>query len=270
MRRRNFGFTLIELLVVISIVALLIALLLPALGHARQAENSMQCLSNLRQIGISLTLYLAEYESKLPPGWRAPVLAGYPFKTTAGIDYMTYHHTLAPYVEGYMGVNGTDGPPVVHCPATTDVLGDGRLNHSINSYAYNFQIMTGYSDATELVNNQTFSIDRVQQPGQSIMLADAGYINDLTYAEVDPEDWAPPMWDNPGYGLIIFPGNQGWNQGAADAFPGGMTPNRSVPLARHPGGTVGSMYLDGRAALTHVDLILEPDRGDGDCLYDAE
>ena len=63
------AFTLIELLVVISIIALLIALLLPALAQAREATNNVSCLSNQRQIAIGLVMYAEEHEGKLPPGW---------------------------------------------------------------------------------------------------------------------------------------------------------------------------------------------------------
>lgn len=59
MKRR--GFTLAELLVVISIIALLISLLLPALAKARQAGLRIQTASNMRQIGIAFAEYADQY-----------------------------------------------------------------------------------------------------------------------------------------------------------------------------------------------------------------
>lgn len=60
------GFTLIELLVVISVIALLISILLPALSRAREATSRVLCLSNQRQMGISLNIYMAESNEWLP------------------------------------------------------------------------------------------------------------------------------------------------------------------------------------------------------------
>jgi len=65
--RPSDAFTLVELLVVIGIIALLISILLPALGRAREAANTTQCLSNLRQVGIYLNLYANEHRGFLPP-----------------------------------------------------------------------------------------------------------------------------------------------------------------------------------------------------------
>ncbi|MEM9752633.1 MAG: DUF1559 domain-containing protein [Planctomycetota bacterium] len=65
---RPAGFTLIELLVVISIIALLIGLLLPALGAARAAGRNVACLSNIKQMGIGLYVYSEENKGSLPYG----------------------------------------------------------------------------------------------------------------------------------------------------------------------------------------------------------
>ncbi|MEM1026824.1 MAG: DUF1559 domain-containing protein [Planctomycetota bacterium] len=65
---RHSGFTLIELLVVISIIALLIGLLLPALGAARAASRNVACLSNIKQMGIGLYVYSEENNGSLPYG----------------------------------------------------------------------------------------------------------------------------------------------------------------------------------------------------------
>lgn len=60
------GFTLIELLVVIAIIAILAALIFPVFARARAAAKQSQCLSNLKQIGAAIGLYMQDYDDKFP------------------------------------------------------------------------------------------------------------------------------------------------------------------------------------------------------------
>ena len=116
------GFTLIELLVVIAIIALLAALLLPALARAKSAAHSAVCKSNLRLLGVALSLYTDEYQ--MYPG--GPPFFGGVTLHTPGLMSQRALIWLAPFVSADIashhdgtieGLRFDVGTTVFHCPA---------------------------------------------------------------------------------------------------------------------------------------------------------
>ncbi len=73
MKAKRHGFTLIELLVVISIIAILMAVMMPALQRVKSQAQEMACRSNLRQYGIAQTMYLDDSDDRYPSAWNSLV-----------------------------------------------------------------------------------------------------------------------------------------------------------------------------------------------------
>lgn len=94
--RRANAFTLIELLVVIAIIAILAAILFPVFASAREKARQTACLSNTKQIGTAVSMYVQDYDESLPMGgWSAAGGIGsrwyrdlYPLHQEPGCVYM--------------------------------------------------------------------------------------------------------------------------------------------------------------------------------------
>ncbi len=117
---QRHGFTLIELLIVIAIIAVLIGLLVPAVQRVRESANRIQCVNNLKQIGLAAQLYHDDHKH-LPPG------IGYTPLATSGVWGQNFFHLL-PYLEQgnlYRSALGpvqlSSGPVTIYFPGNNNV-----------------------------------------------------------------------------------------------------------------------------------------------------
>lgn len=105
--RKRQGFTLIELLVVIAIIAILAAILFPVFAQAREKARVATCTSNLRQFGLSILMYIQDYDETMPIAFNAKHLIGPLTSQLSGLPERGVHAEIAPYVKNH---------GIFHCP----------------------------------------------------------------------------------------------------------------------------------------------------------
>lgn len=158
------GFTLIELLVVIAIVALLIGILLPALGKARTTAEGVRCLANLRQIGFLSTLYADDNDGQSPalgvPYGREPFWA-----------------LVVQKLAGEVGETSADlyeEDSVLVCPST-----DRREDEDMTrTYAVNVTGLAGAEGDRADFDDEVVSVrvDLVPRPSETVWYVDSAVV----------------------------------------------------------------------------------------------
>ena len=246
--REAAAFTLIELLVVIAIIAILAALLLPALARAKDKALATACLNNAKQIGLAVIMYTGDngdYFPQVSPWW----VAG-PYKNSLGLacggewfraDGKT-PNTIAPMLINYIGNN-----LVWVCPkrrrGLTYTTASGIFDPSITgflSYGFNeIGVFSGPNLATGQMDGTTvkFKASTAQRPADTVAICDCSGSNDPNQINgVADAAWLDSFWAG---------------QSGPNTAYNGANGRLQTAYAKH-NNRINFIYVDGHAAPSYA------------------
>jgi prepilin-type N-terminal cleavage/methylation domain-containing protein/prepilin-type processing-associated H-X9-DG protein len=257
------GFTLIELLVVIAIIAILAAILFPVFAQAREKARAISCLSNEKQIGLAINMYVQDYDETFPLAQRTPsageiAAAGGNASASDG-NTIPWQWVVNPYVKnGSHAATAQTGQAEVvggvwNCPSFP-VQNEPR-QYGINVHIAGDMSVNGYNDFGAEYGSATLS--EINAPAEKVLVAEKGYMGAASGNKTDTKDWADVKlmtlewaWDAGNFNLSEAKRADTDNDTQANPWPWAGT----MPRFRHQ-GTCNMIFADGHCKAIKLGLL---------------